>query len=113
MSTRHSSGEIRLDVSAGREQAPARPEAETPFRVAILGDFSGRANLGLLESGDSLASRRALLVDRDNFDSVLAKLAPRLELTPGGEGDLCISLSFGNLDDFHPDRLFEQVQIFQ
>lgn len=113
MSTRHWSGEIRLDVTAGREQAQARPEAETPFRVAILGDFSGRANRGLLESGDALAARRPLMVDRDNFDSVLAKLAPRLDLPPGGEGDLCISLRFGDLDDFHPDRLFEQVQIFQ
>jgi type VI secretion system protein ImpC len=113
MSTRHSSGEIRLDVTAGREQAQARPEAETPFRIAILGDFSGRANRGLLETGEALASRRPIIVDRDNVDSVLAKLAPRLDLTPGGEGDLCISLKFSDLDDFHPDRLFEQVQIFQ
>ena len=113
MSTRHSSGEIRLDVTAGREQAQAKPDPETPFRVAILGDFSGRANHGLLESGDALASRRPIMVDRDNFDSVLAKLAPRLDLTPGGEGDLCIPLGFSDLDDFHPDRLFEQVQIFQ
>lgn len=74
MSTRHSPGEIRLDVTAGREQAQARPDAETPFRVAILGDFSGRANRGLLETGDALASRRPIMVDRDNFDSVLAKL---------------------------------------
>ena len=113
MSTRHSSAEIRLDVTAGREQAQARPDPETPFRVAILGDFSGRANRGLLETGDALASRRPIMVDRDNFDSVLAKLAPRLDLTPGGEGDLCIPLKFSDLDDFHPDKLFEQVQIFQ
>ena len=113
MSTRHSSGEIRLDVTAGREQAQARPDPETPFRIAILGDFSGRANRGLLETGDALASRRPIMVDRDNFDSVLAKLAPHLDLTPGGEGDLCISLKFSDLDDFHPDRLFEQVRIFQ
>jgi len=113
MSTRHSSGEIRLDVTAGREQVQARPDPETPFRVAILGDFSGRANRGLLETGDALASRRPIMVDRDNFDSVLAKLAPRLDLTPGGEDDLCIPLKFSDLDDFHPDKLFEQVKIFQ
>ena len=113
MPTRDSFGDIRLDVTAGREQAQARPDRETPFRVAILGDFSGRANRGLLESGDALAGRRPIMVDRDNFDSVLAKLAPRLDLTPGGEGDFCIPLQFADLDDFHPDRLFEQAQIFQ
>jgi len=113
MSTRHSFGEIHLDVTAGGEWPQAKPDADTPFRIAILGDFSGRANRGLLESGDALAGRRPIIVDRDNFDSVLAKLAPRLDLTPGGEGDPCIPLKFSDLDDFHPDRLFEQVRIFQ
>jgi len=113
MPTRDSFGDIRLDVTAGRERSQAKPDAGTPFRVAILGDFSGRANRGLLESGDALAGRRPIMVDRDNFDSVLAKLAPRLDLTPGGEGDFCIPLQFADLDDFHPDRLFEQAQIFQ
>jgi type VI secretion system protein ImpC len=53
------------------------------------------------------------MIDRDNFDSVLARIAPRLELAPGGEDAFRISLKFGDLDDFHPDRLFEQVQMFQ
>ena len=113
MPTRHSFGEIHLDVTAGREQPQVTPDPETPFRIAILGDFSGRANRGLSESGDALASRRPLMIDRDNFDSVLAKIAPRLELAPGGEDGFRISLKFGDLDDFHPDRLFEKVQIFQ
>jgi len=113
MSTRHSFGEIHLDVTVGRERPQVAPDRETPFRIAILGDFSGRANCGLSERGDALASRRALMIDRDNFDSVLAKIAPRLELAPGGEDGFRISLRFGDLDDFHPDRLFEQVQMFQ
>jgi type VI secretion system protein ImpC len=113
MSTRHSFGEIRLDVTAGREQPQVRPDAETPFRIAILGDFSGRANRGLSESGDALAVRRPLMIDRDNFDSALAQIAPRLQLMPGGEDGFRVSLRFADLDDFHPDRLFEQVQIFQ
>jgi len=113
MSARHSFGEVHLDVDTGRERAQVRPEPETPFRIAILGDFSGRANRGLSERGDALANRRPRMIDRDNFDSVLAKMAPQLELMPGGEDALRISLKFTDLDDFHPDRLFEQVQIFQ
>jgi type VI secretion system protein ImpC len=113
MSNRPSFGEIHLDVTAGREQQRLRPEPETPFRIAILGDFSGRANRGLLESGDALASRRPRLIDRDNFDSVLAKIAPRLELAPAGEDGFRVSLRFADLDDFHPDKLFEQAEIFR
>ena len=113
MSTRHSFGEVHLDVETGRERVQARPDPETPFRIAILGDFSGRANRGLSESGEALANRRPILIDRDNFDSVLAKISPRLELAPEGEDGLRISLRFADLDDFHPDKLFEQVQLFQ
>jgi type VI secretion system protein ImpC len=113
MPSRHSWGEIRLDVTAGGEQPLGIPGSETPFRIAILGDFSGRTNRGLSASGEALANRRPLMIDRDNFDSVLAKIAPRLELALGGENAFRISLKFGDLDDFHPDRLYEQVQIFQ
>ena len=113
MSNRPSFGEIHLDVTAGREQSPVRPEPETPFRIAILGDFSGRTNRGLSESGDALASRPFRVIDRDNFDSVLAKIAPRLELAPAGEDGFRVSLRFADLDDFHPDRLFERAEIFR
>jgi type VI secretion system protein ImpC len=113
MPTRHSFGEIHLDVTARSVQPQVKPDPETPFRIAILGDFSGRANRGVSESGDALASHPPLMIDRDNFDSVLARIAPRLELAPGGEDGFRISLKFGELDDFHPDRLFEQVRIFQ
>jgi len=113
MPTRHSFAEVHLDVSTRGEQSQTTPDQETPFRVAILGDFSGRRNLGLSESGDALANRRPQMIDRDNFDSVLARMAPRLELAPEGEDAFRISLEFADLDDFHPDRLFERVPMFQ
>jgi len=113
MPTRRSSAEVHLDVTARAGQPQLTPDSETPFRIAILGDFSGRRNRGLSESGDALASRNPRMIDRDNFDSVLAKIAPRLELAPEGEDAFRISLKFADLDDFHPDRLFERVQMFQ
>jgi type VI secretion system protein ImpC len=113
MPTRHSFAEVHLDVSARSEPRRFAPDSETPFRIAILGDFSGRRNRGLSESGDALANRRPQMIDRDNFDAVLAKMAPQLELGPEGEDAFRISLKFRDLEDFHPDRLFEQVQIFQ
>ncbi len=104
-------GEINLDVTAGANAAAGTPDSETPFRMAVLGDFSGRGNRGVRETGAKLAGRRAVLVDRDNFDEVLAKFAPEIRLPVGSEGAM-ESLRFAELDDFLPDRLFGQVGMF-
>ncbi len=113
MPDRHSFGEIHLDVTAGCERVEAKPGSETPFRVAILGDFSGRGNRQLIEIGEALANRRPTVIDRDNYDSVLAKMAPHLELLMGGNDGYPITLKFSDLEEFHPDSLFRQVQLFQ
>lgn len=113
MASRRSSSEVFLDVSAGREWTEAEPDSETPFRIVILGDFSGRANRKAMEIGDALANRRPILIDRDNFDSVFAKLSPCLDLVLGGAEGYLDTLKFSELDDFHPDRIFQQVQLFR
>ncbi|MGO8788066.1 MAG: type VI secretion system contractile sheath domain-containing protein [Terriglobia bacterium] len=113
MPERRSFGEIHLDVTAGRERVQAEPGSETPFRIAILGDFTGRGNRRLNEIGDALANRRPTLIDRDNYDSVLAKMSPQLTLLMGGKEDYPITLKFNDLEDFHPDNLFRQVPLFQ
>jgi len=110
MAERFSFGEVNLDVSVGRDQAPYQAEPDTPFRIAILGDFSGRANRGICEAGAGLAKRRAVSLDRDNFDDVLTKLGASIDLPLD---DSPLSLRFAELDDFHPDRIFERVGIFQ
>jgi len=113
MPDRHSFGEIHLDVTAGREKVEAKPGSETPFRIAILGDFSGRGNRRLIEIGEAIANRRPILIDRDNFDSVFAKVSPHLDLLMGGKDDYPITLKFSDLEEFHPDSLFRRVQLFQ
>src|SRR5260370_4929563 len=53
--------------------ASSRPAARktSSFRIALLGDFSGGANLGRLETGSQLSSRKPLRVDCDNLDAVI------------------------------------------
>jgi type VI secretion system protein ImpC len=102
-------GEVNL--TAGGDESPATPESETPFCVALLGDFSGRRSRGVCEPG-SIASRRQALIDRDNFDEVLAKFSPEIHLQLGGAASP-VPLQFSELDEFHPDRLFERAPLFQ
>lgn len=62
------------------------------FRILVLGDF-----------GAAAAPPRPLLVDRDNLDQIIARLDVR-----------CGSVAhFHELEDFHPDRLFQSVDLFR
>ena len=98
---------VNLDVSSGRDLAPAAPRPEDPFRIAIIGNFRGRTGAG----ADALADRTGVLVDRDDLDEVLARLAPRLTLEL--EGGTEVALSFAELDDFHPDKIFQRAPFFR
>jgi type VI secretion system protein ImpC len=98
-----------VNLSAGADSSGASPSAETPFCIAILGDLSGRANRGVFDPG-TIGERRSVQVDRDNFEEVLSRFGPEIQL-PIGEGGL-LRLQFSELEDFHPDRLFERLEAF-
>ena len=102
MSNRFDFGNVNL--RADEESGVARPTSETPFCIAIVGDFSGRANRSIFEP-ETIGERRPHLVDRDNFDEVLSRLRPELRLPT--EDRVPLALRFSELDDFHPDRLLE------
>ena len=61
---------------------------ETPFRVALIGDWSGRVNRSLFASSGELAASRPLAIDRDNLDRVLSKLGVNPSELLGGGSDL-------------------------
>src|SRR5579859_226350 len=94
-----------------RRERTELPDSDMPFRIAVLGDFSGRENRGVLDA--RLQGRKSILVDRDNFENVIARLAPELHLPLGGPGGPRIPVRVRELDDFHPDRLYEHLKIFQ
>jgi type VI secretion system ImpC/EvpB family protein len=112
---------VEIDAEPGNtEQHPSvrrgaggydeRAAGDTPFCIALLGDFSGRANHGIVERGRALASRRPILIDRDNVDDVLGRIAPELRVTVG---DTRTTIEFFELDDFHPDRLYVRLPAFR
>ncbi len=86
---------------------PEAPDWSTPFRVAVLGDFTGRQNRGKTESVDALRKRKPKKIDRENFDDFLASLGVALTLDVWNQYKL--ELTFKNLDDFHPDALYKHL----
>src|SRR5437588_7787168 len=81
------------------------PAPGTPFRLLLLGDFSGRAARGVRQP---LADRRPLRLDAASLPSVLARLDARLP-SPFARDE---PLRFRAPDDFRPERLFERVEAF-
>lgn len=78
---------------------------DAPFRMLMLGDWSGDADR------KPFSARKPIEIDRDNFDDVIAKLGTRLTIDHGEAGTS--TLTFENLDDFHPDQIFRQLPMFE
>ena len=89
-----------------------QPPAFGPFRIALIGDFSGRTNRGAIETGRAIAARRPVRVDRDSIDDAIARIAPRLRLNLGN-ADEQFEVGFSSLDDFHPDGLYQRLPRFR
>lgn len=102
---------VEVNIVSTMEKTHGVPEPETPFRIAILGDFSGRTNQGIIDP--ALDNRRPLLVDRDNLDEILAKLKVKINLPILGKESPPVTIGFSELDDFHPDSLFERLEVFE
>jgi type VI secretion system protein ImpC len=100
--------EVNFGTLSGKPRAAA---TGVKFRLALLGDFSGRANAGLLETGDSLARRRPIKADVDTLDDIIARMKLSLDLPLDGEAGM-VSVPIGEMDDFHPDQIVDKVELF-
>lgn len=96
----------QLDATAPA-WAPKRP-----VRIAVLGDFSGGAASGRLETGADLASRKLLPVEFDNLEDTMARLGVKLTL-PIGDGGAGVEVELNDLEAFHPDPLYRELPVFK
>ena len=80
--------------------------AGAKYRVAIVGDFSGRASQSICDP-ESIASRPAFRVGKDNFEQLFERLQVRVRI-PG----LQETLPLIEFDDLHPDYLYSRVPLF-
>ncbi|CAG4897781.1 type VI secretion system contractile sheath small subunit [Paraburkholderia saeva] len=99
----------RVQITYDVEVGDAVEKRELPMVVGLLADLSGQPSAPL----PKLKERRFVEIDRDNFDEIMGKIRPRLDLsvpdTMKGEGNLKIELNFDQFSDFHPESLVRQV----
>lgn len=101
----------RVHIKYEVETEGALVEKELPFVVGVMGDFSGNPT----EELKPLSERKFVQIDKDNFDAVMARMAPglgfKVENTLSDDEDamMRVDLQFKSMDDFEPGRVVEQV----
>jgi type VI secretion system protein ImpB len=100
----------RVQITYDVEVGDAIEMKEIPFVVGVLGDLSGKPD----EPLPKLKDRKFVEIDRDNFDTVLAGMKPRLAFRADNkltddDTKMAVELRFKSIDDFHPERVAEQI----
>lgn len=104
----------RVQITYDVEIGGAIIMKELPYVVGIMADLSGNP----VEPLPPLKERKFVEIDRDNFNDVLAKCAPRLtsqvDNKLAGEDEeaskLNIELVFKDIDDFSPVNVLKQIE---
>lgn len=101
----------RVHITYEVETEGAVVQKELPFVVGVMGDFSGDPTSPL----KSLKDRKFVQIDRDNFNDVLRRMTPGLNLKventiKGDDSELAVDLKFNSMDDFEPVSIVEQVE---
>lgn len=97
--------------TGGCSRGPRR-DARPTLRIVVLADLRGRAGREADDPGPPVAQRRLVPVDVDSFGEVMARLDPRIELRLAGADGRQGAITFGGLDDFRPDRLYRDLEVF-
>jgi type VI secretion system protein ImpB len=99
----------RVQITYDVETGGASEKKELPLVVGLMADLSGQP----LVPPPKLKDRRLIEIDRDNFNEVMAKIAPRLDIpvpdTLKGQGNLKVELNFTEFEHFHPEAIVKQV----
>ncbi len=102
----------RVQITYDVETNGAMAKTELPFVVGVMADLSGAPK----DSLPVLKERKFVAIDRDNFNDVLSKAAPRVAMKvdnkltgDGGDTKLAVELNFKHMDDFEPAKVANQI----
>jgi len=100
----------RVHIKYEVETGGAQVERELPFVVGVMGDFSGNPEKPLAP----LSERKFVTIDRDNFNQVMARIAPALNLKVDNKladdgSQMGVQLKFNSMESFEPGAIVDQV----
>ena len=101
----------RVHITYDVETEGAVVQKELPFVVGVMGDFSGDPTQPL----KPLRDRKFVQIDRDNFNDIMSRMTPGLNLkvdnTLAGDGsEMGVQLQFNSMEDFEPANVARQVE---
>lgn len=99
----------RVQIEYDVELYGAEKKVQLPFVMGVMSDLSGKPEDPL----PSVADRKFLEIDVDNFDSRMKSMKPRVAFqvpnTLTGEGNLPVDITFESMDDFSPAAVARKV----
>jgi type VI secretion system protein ImpB len=99
----------RVQIEYDVELYGAEKKVQLPFVMGVMSDLSGKPT----EALPSVADRKFLEIDVDNFDSRLKSMKPRVAFsvpnTLTGDGNLSVDVTFESMDDFSPAAVARKV----
>ncbi|MES2846786.1 MAG: type VI secretion system contractile sheath small subunit [Pseudomonadota bacterium] len=100
----------RVQIEYDVELYGAEKKVQLPFVMGVMSDLSGKSET----PQPSVADRKFLEIDVDNFDDRMKSMAPRAAFTvPNtltGEGNLAVDITFESMDDFSPAAIAAKVE---
>lgn len=100
----------RVQLTYDVETGNAIIMKQLPFVMGILADLAGVPE----NAPPKLKDRKFVDIDRDSFNDIMSKIAPRLPLRVPNVlndqgGELNVLLNFASMDDFNPVSIAQQV----
>lgn len=103
----------RVNIVYKPDTGDQKEEVELPLKMLVMGDFLG------CEDEKSLDERKAINIDKDNFNDVMEGQGLSLDINVPNhlsdvkegeeQGNLATTLNFKNMRDFEPDTLVKEV----
>lgn len=100
----------RVHITYDVEIGDAIELKEIPFVMGILADLSGNPE----EPLPKVKERKFVEIDRDNINSVLEGMKPRVAFRVDNkladdDSKIAVELRFKSMDDFHPEQVARQI----
>jgi len=114
-STQHKLDRVRaprVHITYDVETGGAIQMKELPFVMGVMSDLSGKPDPD--NPLPKFKDRKFVEIDRDNFNSVLKSMKPRLAFKPDNTlkndgSKIGVELRFNSMDDFEPEQVVKKV----